>query len=377
MTMTNRSHLTPTVVVDKNGKTTTVHRKVTAQETQKASIPAPAGTASVKKDAPFNPTAAQLRPERHDDYEREWEVDSSLLALTGSTGSDSGVKIFSFNANDVDFYSVRGAVGRIPASMLLKHGIRSGEDAKTFLKENDLEYLIQDRSALMKKALRKRIPGIMFSEFSTMTEINGLNDDDVIDALGIYAIAGYREARVSTMPPTSVARGEISASDLKTLGVKHIGKSRGVKPMIDALMRIKSGTASYDAAGLRRLLDFLDTDDREKFDDTEKAIQLADLLGVDAVISLRSKNFTHRAANRINGRVASQELAAFLIYADKGDLTILGRGIKGDRIDGAIALYRAGVDPVSARERINEGVDVETIIGAHLNLHASVVDGWL
>jgi hypothetical protein len=174
-----------------------------------------------------------------------------------------------------------------------------------------------------------------------------------------------------------VSRGWISAADLRTIGVKHIGRSRPIGAVLEALNTIKSGSAKYDAAGLRRLLDFIDADNMEKFDAPDKVIQLADLLGVDAVMSLRSKNWTHRAATRINGRVSPEELSDFLIYADKGNLTVLGRGLKGDRIDGAIALYRAGVDPVAAGERLGEGVDVETILGAHLNLHTSVVDGWL
>jgi hypothetical protein len=332
----------------------------------------------VKKAVPFKPTANQLTPVRHDDFERAWEVDSDLLALTGSTSDDGAVRSFSFTVNDLDFYSVRGAVERITASMLLKHGIRSGEDAKNFLKANNLEVLINDRSSLMEKALWKRIPAKAFSEFCSITaEIRGLDDDDIIDALGIYMISGYRNARSADSPAAMVARGWISAADLRTIGVKHIGRSRPIGAVLEALNTIKSGSAKYDAAGLRRLLDFIDADNMEKFDAPDKVIQLADLLGVDAVMSLRSKNWTHRAAARINGRVQPEELGDFLIYADKGNLTVLGRGIKGDRIDGAIALYRAGVDPVAAGERLGEGVDVETILSAHLDLHTSVVDGWL
>jgi hypothetical protein len=332
----------------------------------------------VKKEKPFKPTDVQLMPERHHDFERAWEVNPELLALTGCTTHDEAFRSFSFTANDTEFYSVRGAVGRITASMLLKHGIRSGDDAKSFLKENNLESLINDRSSLMEKALRKRIPATAFSEFCSVTaEIADLDNDDIIDALGIYMVAGYRNARSSDSPAGMVARGEIRASDLRTLGVKHIGRSRPIGAVLDALICIKAGATKYDAAGLRRLLDFIDNDNMEKFDEPDKVIQLADLLGVDAVMSLRYKKETHRTGTLLNGRVTPDEMGDFLIYADKGALTLLGSGIKGDLIDGAIALYRAGVDPVAAGERLREGADIETILSEHLDLHKSVVNGWL
>lgn len=368
--MTKRAHLSPTVVIDKNGKTTTVHRKLSSQGNQKAHIPAPAVAAKAKKDETFKPTATQLRPVRHDDYERIWEVNTKLLALTGSTTDDEAIRSFSYTANDLEFYSVRGAVGRVAASMLLKHGIRSGEEAKSFLKENDLEILIQDRSSLMEKILRKKIPATVFSEFNSVTsDITGFDDDDIADALGIYMIAGYRNARSTESPAGMVARGQINAADLRALGVKHIGKNQSV---LNSLVQIKRGTANYDAAELRRLLDAV-----HSFAEPEQVIDLAAFLDVDSVIALRSKGTAHRTLSRINGRVAPEEIGVFLTYVDKGDLSVVGSGIKGDRVEGAVALYRAGVDPVAASERLREGATVENVIGTHLNVHASVVGGWL
>lgn len=116
ITMTSRNHLSPTTIVDKNGKTTTVHRKNGGKSEKKAVLPAPSKATLPKKQKPFKPSEKQLVPVRHDDHERNGEVNSKLLALTGCTEDFDDIKKFSFDASDVDFYSVRGAVrGRVTA----------------------------------------------------------------------------------------------------------------------------------------------------------------------------------------------------------------------------------------------------------------------
>lgn len=86
-----RNNLTPTVVTDKNGKTTTVHKKLGGISPSAASIPAP-WSSPVKRSAPASATTAA--PVRE---ERDSELSGRLYALMEkANGRAMGMNKFVF-----------------------------------------------------------------------------------------------------------------------------------------------------------------------------------------------------------------------------------------------------------------------------------------
>ena len=368
--MSSKSPLTATRIIDRNGRATTVHRRNEPAAKTSSSIPLPKMAKAPKS---YVPTDAQLKPKQFRAWFNRAVLEPKLVDLAGLM---PGVPCV-FEANDVEFYSVQSVVGNDEAIILMQCGVRSAEDAKHLLKRERLQHLITDHSALSDKALRQKVSAIDFCEFVSGRVINGVNEDDVIDAVKISTLKGYKLANSFRQLDNLVFEGKIAASDLRAIGPQHLRVKRGAQEIVDALARIKTGKARYDAHELRKLLDWIKNDDSNDSFEYDNGISVADRIGIAATMSLRSKNKTWRVLRNLNGRVASSEEEAFITHADRSGALLVGRGIGGNLTEGAIALYRSGVDPDVARKQLEEGRDVESIISGHLNVHQTVVGGWL
>lgn len=364
-----RSQLTPTVITDTNGKVTTVYKRAAQPLPLGKQLPSPSPVA--KKKRTYKPT-----PEQQDTKHRgllSWHrrTDPDLVAALGIVSSYAQPRYVTFNASDVEMYSVFSATASVNARLLMEQGIRSNDEALDFLHSNGLEHLIEDHSEVMQKALERKFEFDWFILFSDHYFTKECDVSLFLDAAETNSVKGFREKPLPTPLPEMVLDGRIALSDLKAMTATLMQSSVAGEATVKALMAINSGTASYTAKQLRKCIE----GSTSKISDTE-LIALADSCGIHTATGGYNKPRAYAVMKEAETRFKYEwfKLRDVVSYSER--LSIYGR----NEIDAetVITLYHSGVDVPDVVESLKKGLTVQQIIAIHAEgIPSSISTGWL
>jgi hypothetical protein len=367
--MTSNGSLIPTPVVDKNGRATTVHKKVLPPTGASAVLgavpPTLKGTESGEDVRPFYPTKKQTEQRHLAQNIRYDKIDRRLP----NKGKD--YEWVSFMASDLEVYDVfsvtrDNAIGM----MLLNHGIRSAEDARNLMVSLDAENLIDDRSELAHKALARRIDSAMMIEFSQYYNPAlwhaGEHLDRYLDGVELHSFPKFQNRKDSIF--SDILTGKIKLDDIKTIGVKVVANQFNNEDDLNSLRSLADGSANYTAEHLR---DACKTAGGDRFSywmvqrmcETHGGEWAA---GINWMVGAAAQGEWRKGE-----RIGDEKEA--ITYANDFHQKL------GGKVAESIALYKAGAPLEFAVEKLgaSQGFTVEQVIAMHEGVPAPMTSGWL
>lgn len=128
---------------------------------------------------------------------------------------------YRFAATEADFYAVLSVVRPMDAMNLMHRGIRSADDAYTFLADNGVEHLAGDHSALTEALLRHRVEPQAAAPY--LDEMIDTGADPAHAAEWIKLTTSGRNLRNATDEvKDDMLSGEVTFADLKLMGIKNL-----------------------------------------------------------------------------------------------------------------------------------------------------------
>lgn len=367
----SKAHLTPTAVLDKNGKQTTVHKKVdSGAKTGQRAMPAPSlGAVPPKKKALKPPLPKQLKVEALHPYQSKINPDPELVKLLDY--DDSGMLFY--EASQMQTLDVLSVVGIDDGIALLSKSFTNSESVIALLNTYDMQHLIVDRREMMNEAASQRVEPIYLMKMHEHYPIDNYDAETYL-----FASKLAQSVSVPTFQDDSgkrhtfhdsILNGEMSVDDVRDLGSTYlIAKQSYVKSIHGALKAIHAGTTDCDLDTLKHVIE------HSLFPETA-AKTLGPMLedhGKDFILSM--DHFEEACATDLtfeNRTVeARQSLMRYQQEASDGE--------KYFRSIDVGTLSAAGVPPSFARSVIGRGMLAEQIIDAHnAGIQTAVVDGWL
>jgi hypothetical protein len=367
--MTPNGSLIPTPVVDKNGRATTVHKKplppAGASAVLGAVPPTLTGAEAGEAVRPFYPTRKQ-EEQRH--FAKSLRYDKIDRRLPNK-GTD--YEWVNFSASDLEMYDVfsvtrDNAIGM----MLLNHGIRSAEDARTLMVSLDAENLIDDRSELAQKALTRRIDSAMMIEFSDYYNPalwhTGEHLDRYLDGVELYSFPKFQNRKGPLF--SDILTGKIRLEDIKTIGVKTVANHFNDDGDLESLRSLADGSANYTAEHLR---DACKTAGGDSFS-YWMVQRMCKTHGGEWAAGINWMVGSAAQGQWRRGKSIGDEKEA-ITYAHDFHQKL------GGKVAESIALYEAGVPLEFAVEKIGAsgGFTVEQVIAMHEGVPASMTSGWI
>lgn len=240
------SKLVPEKRVDKNGVLTTKHVKAVAEKDAfKNAVPAP--TLGTNPDPTRTLTKGQASPSRRVFVGSKHFVDPRLNSILGKNSWGTWRE---FDVSDEGMYSVWGITDTGTGLALMNAGYQTADAASQFLKDNDLEDLLEDHAEFCNEALERRISPESYIEALDFFPYLGETRRD-IDSIEAFSYSSIR----STSIYNDVYHGETSLEDVKDIGITRIAKARASSVIRDALKKLKSGDAKCTLDDLKTLID--------------------------------------------------------------------------------------------------------------------------
>ena len=229
----------PTLVVDKNGKTTTVHKRVDAQ-TKQSTLPAPSLPPTAKK-AQRGPVAKQEAVTERKVSWTEATTDADLRRVCIAEGINTQVAY-----SDVEMYRLISVVKSARnAELLMSAGIKTPDEAIGFLKQMGLPHLIEDSSDRVAEAIERRIPVKTYMNNEVLRVHHAT--EHLMDALEISSHKSVIHLR------HAVVQGDIKLSDIKAIGYKNVSMidTSFVKSLLKEVASGSSGITAKDIVAMR------------------------------------------------------------------------------------------------------------------------------
>lgn len=358
--------LVPTAIVDKNGKRTIVRRKPVQAAADQKALPVPAAASEPRRTVPTEDQRAQKTFEY---IQTSRNIDVEVAELTGVVHTrDTLFSRMSFEASDEQVYSVMSVTSHGNAGALLAYGMRSKEDAMTFLADNDLERMLVDNTGLTDEAMRRGLSAKHLTNFLADYDQNDADSKTVVDAAFVASKDRYRTL---TKPSAAlmVLQGEITLSQIEDIEINRITREDDRKQILKALKAINAGEATYDTKQLRSYLDAVDLELSEA-----AAVILADGIGIDHAMLLQNKVLAYQSIRNFQRYgVPKESLGDFALFYDQFVTHPNSSGLRE-----SVRLFNAGIDPLKAASLLGSGMSVETIIEAEqLGVHTSITEGFL
>lgn len=354
--------LIPTPVVDKNGKLTTVHKKVS----DVPSVPtlgsvAPKLVDSVRpaQESSYKPTAQQLRQENRDFQVIPTRIDPGLYPTNRTR--------LTIKASDVELYEVFAFI-KDSANALACMDNCGGMPDTVFLDRFRLSHLVNtdpERVKMMRAALELRIPADSFAEFDM--KFSAYNDmPTYLDAAQAYAIPTLKKINGFV---DEVRRGTVSMADVMEVGMKpitNIKRYSGDAKVIEIMQKLADGSANYTASEVKAIFNRCG-----RASAVHVMMALMERNGGEFAASIKSPDLAHDISLLCDGD--GIDYAEAVSYADKFRL----RAFRNHRQ--VYNLFRAGVDldfAVEHSAKVDE-YSVQQIIALHEGIAKPVTGGWL
>jgi hypothetical protein len=219
-------------------------------------------------------TKGQASPSRRVFVGSKHFVDPRLNSILGKNSWGTWRE---FDVSDEGMYSVWGITDTGTGLALMNAGYQTADAASQFLKDNDLEDLLEDHAEFCNEALERRISPESYIEALDFFPYLGETRRD-IDSIEAFSYSSIR----STSIYNDVYHGETSLEDVKAIGITRIAKARASSVIRDALKKLKSGDAKCTLADLKTLID----KHPNHVHNLHNSLELAGRYGVEFALSL-------------------------------------------------------------------------------------------
>jgi hypothetical protein len=384
MTSSQANSLTPEQRVDKNGRIVTRHVRSVVNNSTK-NIPQPSLVTRTTTGKALKPTAKQLEQMF---YALDFSVylpDIEVLRILDIDTSDYA----RFSANNVEFCDVLSVTSPDNAVTLMSRGIKTSDDARTFLKEQGLGHLIKDMAWESDSLLKRKINPLAYAEICAKDRSSHSSPRWIVDAAEAQSIKALRDWQRNPSVPIRVLDGAIRFDDIKAIGATRLVRAdpQGTA-MIHALVRINKGEVDFNAHDIRLLVDrFLSDPALVNNNSAERVLGLAEEFGVDFTMSLHDPEAAYQLSSHLRYRKGASKRRGDANNDDSGEIIAYGDALRLHYAEKSsspagyekiIELHEAGVDPKVAANGLQSGHEVSQIIAIHKEgIAPSVSGGWL
>lgn len=241
---------------DRNGKVVTRHVRATPrQSTGRSALPKPSVGAPGKNEAAqkaFKPRASQLKQAHQSHPAQRYELDPRLMTNEEKRNGVSYNLYYSFEASEVDIYTVFSVAPPGAALRMLARGIRTAEEARAYLIEHNAADLITDRSSMAQEALEKNV-----SHYDFLESYSALTDTERASAHFVDAVrfgSSSLNQGVNSLAQDDILSGDISFDDIKAVGVTHLKPHNRLSSLQVTFRRMKRGEGDYTIDGIKELI---------------------------------------------------------------------------------------------------------------------------
>lgn len=363
--------LVPEKRLDRNGRLVTKHVRATAARPAQAAIPAPAATPAPKTT---KVPVARTRPVLWDVYKSQCGADKELVKASDSFVRDLN---YYFEVSDVEAYDVMSRVLPENVIPLLACGVRSGEDAVTFLKDRGLERLIEDNTSFAEQALAHGIPAKLIKDFRDSYPEDSFEDNpSYFEAASIFGVKGFRESQHIPRLPEMVLNGYVNSDDLKTLGPKRVKAGGSSRAIITQLEKINNGQSKMTVEELGEVIDKAVESGVRNSTMVNESVWLADKRGPELTLKLKQPVLAAQLDQQLEAIQFDQSnIEAILLWHDEFRKRFGWGHVSVQQIK---ELFEAGIKSEDAAERLDEGMSTQQIIGVHAHeVPKAVSGGWL
>lgn len=365
-------NLVPEKRLDKTGKLVTRHvRSGSDSPLASRSLPAPS-VAAQKTSRKQSLATPKLRPKQ---LQQELYKESLYQGLVSPNLREAGTSFLSkkshFRANDVEFFAVLAVAYEGDAIKMLNDGVRTTEDAITYMRDRGMEPPI-DRSALVQKALERNITPDHYRHFFRSANVATVNSGSphLVDAIELFGIMSLKDQYHDVA--RFICDGEVDLADIKKIGAVKLKGHHRLRDTLPALRALKEPDCKFTHDDIKKLLGRVmpagNSSGARYKNDYEAAIRYLVRYGPEFVESVN--------LNELNG----QDRKFAFMGVDRMDrakfhLQLLDTPLYGADID---ILYEERVDPVRASELAMAGMNVTSILGViQEEVPSSVSSGWL
>lgn len=402
-------NLIATPIVDKNGRQTTVRKRVDngSASKQLGGLAPTLAKPAAKKRRAYKPTENQLRQANfmipmdvsNDEYwgkkpNRRTAPELAAIPLPDVEGTvwrpKSDTHNYRFLASDVDYYDVMSVVRPWDAANLLARGINSADEAREFLSEHGLEHLIHGKPEFAQELLRGKFNANLSASY--LDEIIDADTEpayahDWVKACSMKSIEYQAEAIKDEM-----LSGEISYADLSSVGIRNLYDC--IKPVATHITHMRNDdNPDFTVEDITKVMSY-----EVGHETVEKALgreQTPEKRQRRAYVRLNVARFyggeagtkfilptgpTMWLAKRMHdeGTTNHKELADFTIYTSKLNYS----WHKSDEYYNALVdVFRLGIDPDRVTDYLenanDDGEAVDLLRAAKKDIPLSIVDGWL
>lgn len=373
------TNLVPEKRLDKNGVLTTKHVRATPRPQNALSgVPAPSlGTAVAPKrdksaQKAFKPRASQTK-------QQNYAIDMAMAPVSselreGDAPSRPQSHYFGYKANEVEVYAVLGVADPGDAAKMLSKGVRTAEEAVSYMKEHNAGHLIRNRTKFAAEALRRGISSYDFMERLGLSDVGNPDDDSspyAMDALELstYASLSDQYAWVNK----KILSGSVSLEDIKTLGVSKLKTHRRLYYSIPALEKVHDPEAKFSMDDLKYLVDRASSEKTERRPYSD-AVEYMVAEGTDGIKKLESLKLLSAIMSKHRIGAGKHEHVTYEIDF-RQTYDHYSRGFP--KSDDLIALQDAGVSAERAAELMNDGMDARSVIAVEDGTEKALAGGWL
>jgi hypothetical protein len=366
-------NLIPEKRLDKTGKLVTRHvRSDSSSSLVSTSLPAPS-VAPQKAQRKQSPATPKLRPKQ---LQQELYKESLYQGLVSSNLREDNTSFLTkksqFRANDVEFFAVLAVAYEGDAIKMLNDGVRTTEDAITYMRDRGMEPPF-DRSALAQKALERNITPDHYRHFfrTANTATINLKSPHLVDAIELFGIMSLKDQYHDVA--RFICYGEVRLTDIKKIGAVKLKGYHRLRDTIPAFKALQEPDCKFTHEDIKNLLGRVmpagNSSGARYKNDYETAIRYLVRYGPEFIESVN--------LNELNGqdrKFAFMEMTGRMERA-KFHLHLLDTPLYGADID---RLYEAQVDPVRANELAMAGMSVTSILGViQEEVPSSMSSGWL
>jgi hypothetical protein len=292
----------------------------------------------------------------------------------------------SFEANDVEMYSVLSAASPATALRLLTDGVRSAEEAVARLSAEGADNEVEDNTGIAHEMLSRRVPAeffIMGMQRLSEEQVSTATPELLADYLEFFSIRSIMR-KDSPKIADEVLSGEISLADVRKVGIDNLKTGDRLELARPAFKELQRGTAKFTVRDLTSLLE------RGRTSPVEMRLQREYLLryGNESLKALSVLGVSHHFSRHSlvtlganlypDAKEIPDEALAVIEYTERlvrtSGLTVDDR-IR-DVLNKGKLLYDNGVDVEYAAERIHDE-DPQVIAATFNGTHRAVSSGWL
>lgn len=294
---------------------------------------------------------------------------------------------FSFTANDIEVYAVMSVTGTTNALELLERGVRSAEEAETYLTEMNAQDLIIDRSGFMSEMLERNVPAHLAAQDIMMASVLKRVADteyerlpNAADTTEFGCIASFKNLVGNTTIKDDILSGEISFADIKAIGISRLKTNNHLHDLRATLKLLHSGQARFTNEDVQWFIDKSDNGPTQP-SSFKSAVVALHYLSTDDISKLDKLGYFGNAY-RVNAddKQAEAERAFYAAYLQENIVDVINAPSRywGQEFKAEVDVLRdAGVPVEQAVQHMNKGLNANQVIGVINGINPSLADGWL